>query len=70
MSVKDVINELQTKLGLTMHGLNKRLKLKSSAHIWLLKKGLKKPGIDTCYKFIKLGREEGINITIDQLIDK
>jgi hypothetical protein len=65
MSIENILSELQDKLGLTMHGLSKRLGFKSTAHVFLLKKGDRVPTLATCKKIIDLCEENNIPVSID-----
>jgi len=67
MSVAEVLNTLQEKTGLSMYALGRRLGLKSSSHVWQLKKGVKTPDIHTCISIIELGKELEMDITLEML---
>jgi hypothetical protein len=67
MSVATVLDELQAKMGVTLYRLNKLLGLKSTAHIYSLKHGVRTPNVHTSKKIIKLGKEVGMDITLDML---
>lgn len=62
MNVNDILTQLEIKLGVTPYGLNRRLGLKSSSHIYHLKTGLRTPNIHTWKKIIKLCKEAGLPI--------
>lgn len=70
MSVHQVLLKLQRKLGINLNQMSHLIGLKSSAHIYFLNSGKRRPSRETCYKLIKLGKQLGINVTLDQLIDK
>lgn len=67
MSIPEHLAEIMKAGNLTMYGLGKALKLKSTAHVWLWMHGGKKPGIDSSVKIVKLAQHYGINLTLDKL---
>jgi len=67
MSLTIHLEELQKKSGLTMYAMSKKLGLKSHGHVWMLKTGIRKPSISTCFKIIGLAKEHGISLTLDDL---
>lgn len=67
MNAASILTELLEKLKITKYSLNKRLGLKSKAHIYLMLSGDRKPNIPTCRKIIELGKKYDMDITLDML---
>ena len=68
MKMKEIIEELEKRLGVSTYKVGKLLNL-SSSHIYRFKKGIRVPSAENANKIIKLARTVGWKITLDMFQD-
>lgn len=69
MAVKQILEEIEKKMGISAYQLGKLLKLKSPSHIYRLKNGIQIPTIRNATKIIETGKKAGMNITMDMFYE-
>jgi hypothetical protein len=62
MDVKDILQQLQIKLGLSGRGLSRRLGLKAESHVYMVLKGHRNFNRANYRKLMKLCKESGVEV--------
>jgi hypothetical protein len=65
MSVKEIFDEMEQKIGVSTYQLGKMLGFKSPSHIYRLKNGIRTPNIQNANKIIRLAKKVGMDITLE-----
>ncbi len=68
MQIKEIIEELEKRLGVSAYKVGKMLNL-SSSHIYRFKKGIRTPSAENANKIIKLAKTTGWRLTLDMFQD-